>query len=113
MRNVRVLARGAIRAMELDDNVPPDVGEALGELAAAVRALADALEGGRRLRGTSASTRARGRGIATAVLRGHDEPVRERHRRPDPLHRHRPAGGAGMSYEEATAAVRDAVREGS
>ena len=39
VRNVRVLARGARRAIDLDENVPPDVADALRELAAAVRAL--------------------------------------------------------------------------
>ena len=41
VRNVRVLARGTIRAVRLEENVPPEVAEAVGELAAAVRALAD------------------------------------------------------------------------
>jgi uncharacterized membrane protein YccC len=45
VRNVRVLARGTIRAVRLDENVPPQVAEAVRDLAAAVRALADALEG--------------------------------------------------------------------
>ena len=42
--NVRVLARGTIRALRLDDNVPEDVVIALGDLAAAVRAVPGALE---------------------------------------------------------------------
>ena len=45
VRNVRVLARGALRALQLGDHVPPDLGIALHELAATVRgydlALAD------------------------------------------------------------------------
>jgi uncharacterized membrane protein YccC len=45
VRNVRVLARGAIRAVRLDENVPPPVADAVRELGAAVRALADALDG--------------------------------------------------------------------
>jgi uncharacterized membrane protein YccC len=45
VRNVRVLARGAIRALRLDDNVPADVVVALGDLAAAVRAIDAALAG--------------------------------------------------------------------
>jgi hypothetical protein len=44
VRNVRVLARGAIRALRLDENVPGDVVLALRDLAAAVRALDDALD---------------------------------------------------------------------
>jgi uncharacterized membrane protein YgaE (UPF0421/DUF939 family) len=37
VRNVRVLARGAIRALQLDENVPPEVADSLRALAAAVR----------------------------------------------------------------------------
>lgn len=44
VRNVRVLARGAIRALRLDENVPPDVAGALRDLAEAVRAFDEALE---------------------------------------------------------------------
>jgi uncharacterized membrane protein YgaE (UPF0421/DUF939 family) len=44
VRNVRVLARGMIRALSLDENVPPEIAVALRDLAAAVRALPDALE---------------------------------------------------------------------
>ena len=46
VRNVRVLARGAMRALALDENVPPEVADALEDLAAAVRALGGALERG-------------------------------------------------------------------
>jgi uncharacterized membrane protein YgaE (UPF0421/DUF939 family) len=67
VRNVRVLARGAIRAVELDDNVPPDVIQALGELSAAVRALADALEGRHDFTRTRAHAE-QAAGIASAVL---------------------------------------------
>jgi uncharacterized membrane protein YgaE (UPF0421/DUF939 family) len=42
--NVRVMARGALRAVDLGDNVPPDVVAALHDLAASVRALAAALD---------------------------------------------------------------------
>jgi uncharacterized membrane protein YccC len=45
VRNVRVLARGTIRAVRLEENVPPEVAESVRALAAAVRALADALDG--------------------------------------------------------------------
>ncbi|HET9740723.1 MAG TPA: FUSC family protein [Solirubrobacteraceae bacterium] len=44
VRNVRVLARGAIRAVRLSENTPEEVAEALRHLAQAVRAFADALE---------------------------------------------------------------------
>jgi uncharacterized membrane protein YgaE (UPF0421/DUF939 family) len=44
VRNVRVLARGAIRALRLGENVPPDVAAALADLAAAVRALDAAVD---------------------------------------------------------------------
>jgi uncharacterized membrane protein YgaE (UPF0421/DUF939 family) len=44
VRNVRVLARGIIRATRLEDNVPPQVAEAVRDLAAAARAFADALD---------------------------------------------------------------------
>ena len=40
VRNVRVLARGAMRALALDENVPPEVADALEDLAEAVQALA-------------------------------------------------------------------------
>ena len=42
-RNVRVLARGTLRAIELGEHVPPELLEALHDLAAAVRALGPAL----------------------------------------------------------------------
>jgi hypothetical protein len=44
VRNVRVLARGTIRAIELDENVPPEISGALRDLASAVRALGPALD---------------------------------------------------------------------
>jgi uncharacterized membrane protein YccC len=47
VRNVRVLARGAMRALALDENVPPEVADSLEDLAVAVRALVGALESGR------------------------------------------------------------------
>src|SRR4051812_6274176 len=53
VRNVRVLARGAIRAIRLDENVPAEVGEALRQLASAVRAMDAALDG----RGSLAAVR--------------------------------------------------------
>lgn len=44
VRNVRVLARGAIRAVRMEENVPPEVADALHHLAQAVRAFGDAIE---------------------------------------------------------------------
>lgn len=44
IRNVRVMARGALRAVELADHVPPDVLEALRDLSASTGALAPALD---------------------------------------------------------------------
>jgi len=46
VRNVRVLARGAIRALRLDENVPEEVTVALRDLALAVRAIDAALDEG-------------------------------------------------------------------
>jgi uncharacterized membrane protein YgaE (UPF0421/DUF939 family) len=42
--DVRVMARGARRAIELADNVPPEVVDAVRDLSASVRALAPALD---------------------------------------------------------------------
>ncbi len=44
VRNGRVLARGAIRAADLDAHVPPDVPQGIRDLAVAVRALRAALD---------------------------------------------------------------------
>jgi uncharacterized membrane protein YgaE (UPF0421/DUF939 family) len=44
IRNVRVMTRGALRAVELADNVPPDVLDALRDLSAGIGALAAALD---------------------------------------------------------------------
>jgi uncharacterized membrane protein YgaE (UPF0421/DUF939 family) len=46
VRNVRVLARGAIRALSLKENVPPEVPQALEDLADAVIALEKTLDDG-------------------------------------------------------------------
>lgn len=48
LRNTRVLARGAVRAIELDETVPPLAVDAIGDLAAAVRGLAAELDDPRR-----------------------------------------------------------------
>ena len=44
VRNVRVLARGTIRAVRLNENVPPEVAQAVRDLAIAVRAFSEAAE---------------------------------------------------------------------
>jgi hypothetical protein len=48
VRNVRVLARGVVRAIETGDRVPPAVGDALQELRQAVVSLAPWMEDPRR-----------------------------------------------------------------
>jgi hypothetical protein len=66
IENVRALARGAVRARDLDDAVPPEACEALRELAAATAGLADYLEGGEPEPVREAAVRAAG--LANAVL---------------------------------------------
>ena len=68
VRNVRVLARGVIRALRLEDNVPADVVVALGDLAAAVRAIDPALDGDERAADTVHTTALRAAARATLVL---------------------------------------------
>ena len=46
VRNVRVLARGTIRAVRLNENVPPQAAEAVRELAAAARTFSEGTESG-------------------------------------------------------------------
>ena len=90
VRNVRVLARGAMRALALDENVPPEVADALEDLARGGRALAGALESGE---GFDAVREPALRAAATAthVLEGTANLSVSRDRRPDPLDRDRPA----------------------
>ena len=111
VRNVRVLARGTIRALSLDENVPPEIAGALRDLAEAVR---------------GAGGRARGPGARPP--RSASPPCA---RPPRPRWCSRPPGNlsvsvivgqirstaadllaaTGMSYEQSADAVRDAVRE--
>jgi uncharacterized membrane protein YgaE (UPF0421/DUF939 family) len=110
IRNVRVLARGARRAIDLDENVPPEVSDALRDLAAAVRALDGALDDpGRRDAVREPALRAAGRAthvlestgnLSVSVIVG-----QVRSTAVDLLR------GSGMSYEEAVDAVRGAVLE--
>jgi uncharacterized membrane protein YgaE (UPF0421/DUF939 family) len=110
VRNVRVLARGAMRALALDENVPPGVGESLHDLAAAVRALEAALEDETQVQTVrDAALRAAAR--ATRVLEGTGNLSvsvlvgQVRSTAVDLLR------GTGMSYDEAARAVRRAARE--
>jgi uncharacterized membrane protein YgaE (UPF0421/DUF939 family) len=108
VRNVRVLARGAMRALSLDENVPPDVADALDALAEAVLALAGALERGDgyeavrepALRAAAGATRVLEgtTNLSVSVIVG-----QIRSTAVDLL------TGIGLTYEEATEAVRGAV----
>ena len=110
VRNVRVLARGVIRAVSLDDNVPPDIAAALRELAAAVRALGPALDdvGGApavHRAALSAAAEAslvleRTGNLSVSVIVG-----QIRSTAADLL------TATGLTYDEAAEAVRSAVRE--
>jgi uncharacterized membrane protein YgaE (UPF0421/DUF939 family) len=109
VRNVRVLARGAIRALALDENVPPGVGESLHDLAAATRALEAALEDETQVQAVrDAALRAAAR--ATRVLEGTGNLSvsvlvgQVRSTATDLLR------GTGMNYEEASRAVRRAAQ---
>jgi uncharacterized membrane protein YgaE (UPF0421/DUF939 family) len=110
VRNVRVLARGARRAIDLDENVPPEVAVALRSLAEAVRGLGSAIDDPRQadaVRGPAV----RAAGEATLVLeRTGNLSVsvivgQVRSTAVDLLR------GSGMSYDDAADAVRGAVRE--
>ena len=74
VRNVRVLARGAMRALALDENVPPEVADALEDLARAVRG-AGARAGDRRGLRSGPRAGAARRGDRDPRARGHGEPV--------------------------------------
>jgi uncharacterized membrane protein YccC len=66
VRNVRVLARAAIRAVRLEENVPPEIADAVADLGVAVRAMLQALEDGDAQKVRAHAQRAAGR--ATRVL---------------------------------------------
>jgi uncharacterized membrane protein YgaE (UPF0421/DUF939 family) len=110
IRNVRVLARGARRAIDLDENVPPEIADALRSLAEAVRALGSALDDRRRADAVREPA-VRAAGEATLVLeRTGNLSVsvivgQIRSTAVDLLR------GSGLSYDEAADAVRGAVRE--
>jgi uncharacterized membrane protein YgaE (UPF0421/DUF939 family) len=110
IRNVRVLARGARRAIDLDDNVPPEIADALRSLAEAVRALRTAIDDPRRaaavrepaVRAAVEATLVLERtgNLSVSVIVG-----QVRSTAVDLLR------GSGMSYDEAADAVRSAVRD--
>jgi uncharacterized membrane protein YgaE (UPF0421/DUF939 family) len=109
VRNTRVLARGAMRALELDDHVPAELGDALHDLAAAVRSLGRELGGEPAMdEARAAATRAAGRAtlvldrtgnLSVSVLVG-----QVRSTAVDLLR------GTGLTREEARTAVVDAAR---
>ena len=110
VRNVRVLARGAIRGLSLDENVPPEVAGALRDLAASVRALGPALDeeeqGVARVREPAIRAAAdaslvleRTGNLSVSVIVG-----QVRSTAVDLLM------ATGMTYDESTQAVRAAVR---
>lgn len=112
VRNVRVLARGALRALELREHVPPDIPLALRELATAARGFDDALAdpdgraaGAARAAALRAAARAtlvleRTGNMSVSVLVG-----QVRSTAVDLLR------GLGLDGDEARAAVRAAARE--
>jgi uncharacterized membrane protein YgaE (UPF0421/DUF939 family) len=110
VRNVRVLARGARRAIDLDEDVPPEVAGALHALAEAVRALGSAIDDPARA-GAVRAPAVRAAADATRVLEGTGNLSvsvivgQVRSTAVDLLR------GSGMSYEDAAEAVRGAVRE--
>jgi uncharacterized membrane protein YgaE (UPF0421/DUF939 family) len=110
VRNVRVLARGARRAIDLEENVPPEAAAALRSLADAVRALRGAIDDPERA-GEVREPALRAAGQATLVLeRTGNLSVsvivgQVRSTAVDLLR------GSGMSYDEAAEAVREAVRD--
>jgi uncharacterized membrane protein YccC len=107
VRNVRVLARGAMRALALDENVPPEVADSLEDLAEGVRALVGALETGQGFDAVR-DPALRAAATATHVLEGTTNLSvsvivgQVRSTATDLL------TVIGLSYEEATEAVRGA-----
>jgi uncharacterized membrane protein YgaE (UPF0421/DUF939 family) len=108
VRNVRVLARGTIRAIRLDENVPPPVADAVSELAAAVRAFSASLDDPSRVQDVRDHA-LRAAATATQVLEGTGNLSvsvivgQVRSTATDLLQ------GTGMSHDEAADAVREAA----
>lgn len=110
VRNVRVLARGTIRALSLDENVPPEIAGALRDLAAAVRAVPGVLDEPEAIE-TVRDPAVRAAAEATLVLEATGNMSvsvivgQIRSTAADLL------AATGMSHEHAAAAIRDAIRE--
>jgi hypothetical protein len=68
VRNVRVLARAAVRAVDLDAHVPPEMLQALAELSEAVALLPAALDDPTRHTAPARDAALRAAGHATVVL---------------------------------------------
>jgi len=110
IRNVRVLARGAVRGARLGENLPPAVATAIRDLAEAVAALREALADPDRadtvrtpaLRAAARATRVLEEtgNLSVTVVVG-----QVRSTAVDLLR------GSGLTYEEASALVREAARE--
>jgi uncharacterized membrane protein YgaE (UPF0421/DUF939 family) len=110
IRNVRVLARGVVRAARLGENLPPDIADAVRDLAAAVLALREALEDPDRadevrapaLRAAAKATQVLEQtgNLSVTVVVG-----QVRSTAVDLLR------GSGLTYDEAAALVREAARE--
>jgi uncharacterized membrane protein YgaE (UPF0421/DUF939 family) len=110
IRNVRVLARAALRGVRLDENMPPDVSVAVRELAEAARAMRAALEDPA-LAHAVRPPALRAAGRATLVLERTGNlsvtvvVAQVRSTAVDLLR------GSGLSFEEAADGVRDAARD--
>ena len=110
VRNTRVLARGAMRAIATGDATPPGVSLALRELAEAVRALAalltdpardvDVVEPAVRAAAHATIVLEETANLSVSVIVG-----QIRSTAADLL------AATGMTYEQSTDAVRDAIRE--
>lgn len=110
VRNVRSLARGAVSGVQLGDSMPPEIADALRELASAVRALEAGLEDPDR--GVDVRDPAvRAAAIATLVLEqtgNLSASVLVGHVRSTAVDLLR---GSGLDYDEANKAVRYAADE--
>ncbi len=110
VRNVRVLARGMIRAVRLNENVPPETADAVRHLSRAVRGFADALENPDRVAdvraaaleaaATASQVLENTGNLSVSVIVG-----QVRSTATDLL------AATGMSADEAAAAVQEAVHE--